>query len=178
MDDIEDALDLLFNHPNVGPFIGRQLIQRLVKSNPSPEYVARVTAAFDGDVTGVRGDMGAVIKAILLDPEAAAPGDIAVAGRLREPLVRYIAMVRQLNPSAEDGRFFNNGYLQQFLLRQHPLSSPSVFNFFLPSYVPIGILDDAGLVGPEFQITDSPSIVSITNLIDCPFFFTQRWFLV
>ncbi len=164
--DIRDALDNLFNHANVGPFIGKLLIQRLVTSNPSPAYVARVTAAFNGDNTGVRGDMQAVIRAILTDPEAAVAPDSTLGGRLKEPLVRYIAMIRQLNAQAEDGLFYDNGYLQQFLLDQHPLSSPSVFNFFLPSHSPAGELADAGLVAPEFQITDATTVVGITNLVE------------
>jgi uncharacterized protein (DUF1800 family) len=164
--DISDALDNLFNHPNVGPFIGKQLIQRLVSSNPSPDYVARVSSAFNGDQTGVRGDMAAVFKAILTDGEAQAPTNTIHAGRLREPLVRYIAMLRQLNATAEDGLFYSQGFTQQFLLRQHPLSAPSVFNFFLPAHSPTGPLADAQLVAPEFQITDSSSVVTMTNVID------------
>ncbi len=164
LEDISSALDNLFNHPNVGPFIGKQLIQRLVTSNPSPEYVERVTAAFNGDVTGVRGDMRAVIRAILTDAEAQAPATDS-SGRLREPLLRFISMARQLHASAEDGLFYNNGYLQQFFLRQHPLSSPSVFNFYQPGHSPAGELSAAGLVGPEFQITDASTVVNMTNLI-------------
>lgn len=164
--DIDDALDNLFNHPNVGPFIGKQLIQRLVTSNPTPEYVARITAVFNGDTSGVRGDMAAVIKAILLDSEAQEPFDATLAGRLREPLVRYTSMLRQLNATAADGLFYSHGFFQQYVLRQHPLSAASVFNFYLPSHSPPGDLADAGLVAPEFQITDSSSIVNLTNLID------------
>jgi uncharacterized protein (DUF1800 family) len=164
--DIQAAIDNLFNHSNVGPFIGKQLIQRLVTSNPSPDYIARVTAAFNGDATGVRGDMRAVLRAILTDDEAAIAPSGQLGGRLREPLVRFVSMARQLNATAEDGLFYNNGYLQQFLLRQHPLSSPSVFNFFLPGHSPAGELAAANLVAPEFQITDSTTIVSMTNLVE------------
>ncbi len=165
LEDINEALDNLFNHPNVGPFIGKQLIQRLVTSNPSPDYVARVTAAFN-DTNGVRGDMQGVLRAILTDPEALEAPSLSSGGRLREPLVRFISMARQLNATAEDGRFYNNGFLQQFFLRQHPLSAPSVFNFYLPGHSPAGALADAGLVAPEFQITDSTTIVAMSNLID------------
>lgn len=165
MEDIDAALDNLFNHPNVGPFIGKQLIQRLVTSNPSPAYVSRVTAAFN-DTNGVRGDMRAVVRAVLTDPEASNPPRPDEDGRLREPLVRFISMARQLNATAEDGLFYNNGFLQQFFLRQHPLSAPSVFNFYLPNHSPAGALADAGLVAPEFQITDSTTIVAMTNLVD------------
>jgi hypothetical protein len=111
--------------------------------------------------------MQAVIRAILLDPEAAAPANpIATFGKLREPVVRYAAMLRQLGATSDDGFIFNSGYLLQELGKQHPLSSPSVFNFFLPAHSPAGEIADAGLVAPEFQIVTSTSVVGLTNLID------------
>ena len=135
LQDINDAIDNLFNHPNVGPFIGKQLIQRLVTSNPSSAYVDRVARAFNGDTTGVRGDMQAVIRAVLLDPEAVAPPDTtADFGKLREPVVRYASLLRQFGANSADGFIANTGYVLQALARQHPLSSPSVFNFFLPAH--------------------------------------------
>ena len=165
--DIEAALDNLFNHPNVGPFIGKQLIQRLVTSNPSPAYVERVARAFNGDSTGIRGDMRAVIRAVLLDSEANAVPDItAEFGKLREPVVRYASLLRQLGATSNDGFIANTGYFLQELGKQHPLSAPSVFNFFLPAHSPSGEIADAGLVAPEFQITTSNSIVGMSNLID------------
>ncbi len=171
--DIEDAIDNLFYHPNVGPFIGKQLIQRLVTSNPSPEYVARVAKVFNGepgstgDPSGVRGDMQAVIKAILLDPEAntsEVPDNYF--GKLREPLLRYTSLLRQFNASSADGFFANLGLYVQELARQHPLSAPSVFNFYQPGYSPPGTVSESGLVAPEFQVTNSSSIVGISNLAD------------
>lgn len=171
IEDVDSAIDNLFNHPNVGPFIGRQLIQRLVSSNPSPAYISRVTAAFNGDDTGVRGDMKAVWRAVLLDPEALAPtGSVANFGKLREPLLRAIALLRQFNVSSPDGFYASTGRFLQDLLGQHPLSSPSVFNFFQPDHQPVGELAEAGLVAPEFQITDSGSIVDISNLVDIVLF--------
>lgn len=165
--DIESAIDNLFNHPNVGPFIGKQLIQRLVTSNPSPAYVERVARVFNGDVSGVRGDMQAVLRAVLLDPEATAPtGTLAQFGKLREPVVRYTALLRQFNATSSDGFIANSGYFVQFLGKQHPLSAPSVFNFYLPSHSPSGEIADANLVAPEFQITTSNSIVGVSNLLD------------
>lgn len=165
--DLEAALDNLFMHPNVGPFIGRRLIQRLVTSNPSPDYVRRVAAVFDDDGTCTRGNLFAVVKAILLDPEALAlPDPEGTGGKLREPLLRYIAMLRQLGVTSSDGFFANNGFLVEFLLQQHPLSAPSVFNFFLPDHSPAGALADARLVAPEFQITTTNTIVNVTNLVD------------
>ena len=164
MQDIEAAIDNLFNHPNVGPFIGKQLIQRLVTSNPSPAYVERVARAFNGDSTGVRGDMRAVIRAVLLDVEASAAA--ADFGKLREPVVRYASILRQFGATSDDGFIANTGYFLQELGKQHPLSAPSVFNFFLPAHAPAGEIADAGLVAPEFQITTSNSIVGLSNLID------------
>jgi uncharacterized protein (DUF1800 family) len=158
-EDIEDAIDNLFNHPNVGPFIGRQLIQRLVTSNPSPAYVARVTAAFDGDGSTPRGDMVAVLRAILLDPEA------ETGIKLREPFLRYVALNRGLDVRSGDGTFPGLGYVGQFLTQQNVLSAPSVFNFYLPVFSPAGELSDAGLVAPEFQITNASTIVGVTNLL-------------
>ncbi|RMF94855.1 MAG: DUF1800 domain-containing protein [Gammaproteobacteria bacterium] len=167
MQDIEQAIDVLFNHPNTGPFIGRQLIQRLVTSNPSPAYVERVARAFNGDATGLRGDMRAVIRAVLLDPEAEAGEAVRPDfGKLREPVVRYAGALRQLHARSDDGFIGISGYLLEELGRQHPLSAPSVFNFFLPSHSPAGELADAGLVAPEFEITTSSSIVGVTNLAD------------
>ena len=167
MQDLEDAIDNLFNHPNTGPFIGKQLIQRLVTSNPSPAYIARVSAAFNGDNTGVRGDMKAVLRAILFDPDAVAdPGTDPRAGKLREPLLRALALLRQFGVNSPDGFYANTGLLMENLLHQHPLSSPSVFNFFLPSHSPVGAIAAANMVAPEFQITNSSTIVAISNLVD------------
>jgi uncharacterized protein (DUF1800 family) len=167
LQDIDAAIDNLFNHPNVGPFIGKQLIQRLVTSNPSPAYIERVARAFNGDSTGVRGDMRAVVRAVLLDPEAAAATTtMAEFGKLREPVVRYASILRQFGANSEDGFIANTGYFIQELGKQHPLSAPSVFNFFLPVHSPAGEIAAAGLVAPEFQITTSNSIVGISNLID------------
>jgi len=166
MADIERAIDNLFEHPNVGPFIGRQLIQRLVSSNPSPDYVARVTAAFNDNGAGLRGDMRAVLRAVLLDPEArAGPDPDATRGKLREPLLRYTAMLRQLGVMMPDGFYANLGYAFQRQAGQHPLSAPSVFNFYLPTHQPIGAFADQGLVAPELQITNSNTIVELSNLL-------------
>ncbi len=159
MEDIEDAIDNLFNHENVAPFIGRLLIQRLVTSHPSPEYVARVSAAFAGDGTTPRGDMRTVIRAILTDPEA------SEGIRLREPFRRYIALNRTLGARSEEGIFPGLGFVAQYLTQQHVLSAPSVFNFYLPAFSPAGPLGDDGLHAPEFQITNASTIVGVTNLI-------------
>jgi len=165
-EDIRQALDVLFAHPNVGPFIGRRLIQRLVTSNPSPAYVARVAAAFDGDGVTPRGDMKAVIRAVLTDPEVLAPADpTTTRAKLQEPVLRYLALARQFNARTDGGFFAVSGFLSQEALQQHPLSAPSVFNFYLPDHSPQGPISSAGLVAPEFQITTDSTVVNFSNLV-------------
>jgi len=160
LQDIDAAIDNLFNHPNVGPFIGRLLIQRLVTSNPSPAYIARVAAAFAGNGTTIpRGDMQHVLRAVLLDPEA------ATGIRLREPFLRFVALNRIAHATSDDGTYPGLAYLAQFLLQQHVLSSPSVFNFYSPNFAPAGELGAAGRVAPEFQITTDSTIVGVTDLM-------------
>ncbi len=159
MQDIDAAVDNLFNHPNVGPFIGRLLIQRLVTSNPSPSYIGRVSAAFAGNGSVPRGDMETVLRAVLEDPEAAS------GIRLREPFLRYVAMHRTLHATSADGTYPALGYIGQFLLQQNVLSSPSVFNFYSPNFSPAGELGQAGKVAPEMQITTDSTIVGYANLV-------------
>lgn len=168
MADINDAIDHLFNHQNVGPFIGTRLIQRLVTSNPSPEYVARVTAVFNDNGAGVRGDFKAVIRAILTDKEARDCSLIGDPhhGMLREPLVRYTHISRAFNAASTSGRYNNSLYDFRMLAGQSPLGSPTVFNFFRPDYQPIGPVEQAGLVAPEFQITNSQTVLGYANLVD------------
>ena len=166
LEDLDDAIDGLAAHPNVGPFLGRRLIQLLVTSNPSPAYVARVAAAFDGDGAEPRGDLERTLRAVLLDPEAlAAPGSGAPgAGKLREPFLRYLALHRALGARSADGRWAVVGGVVQALTGQYPLSAPSVFNFYQPDFAPAGPIAEAGLVAPEFQITTDPTIVGVSNL--------------
>jgi uncharacterized protein (DUF1800 family) len=166
--DMALALDTLFNHPNAGPFFGRQLIQRLVTSNPSPAYVGRVAAAFANNGSGVRGDMQAVIRAVLLDPDALAPAGTSLrTGKLREPLVRLGNWMRAFH--AKDAALqYRIYYLSDPLsgLGQNPMNAPSVFNYFRPSYVPPNsALATAGLVAPEMQITSEPSVTGYLNFM-------------
>jgi uncharacterized protein (DUF1800 family) len=163
------ALDRLFQHPNVGPFIGRQLIQRLVTSNPSPAYVTRVAAAFADNGSGVRGDLRAVIAAILLDPEARAapdPGNLG-QGKLREPVVRLAHWMRSFNAGSVSGRFLMSTLDDPLTaLGQTPLRAPNVFNFYRPGYIPPNTaLANAGLAAPEMQITGEPSVVGYLNFM-------------
>ena len=176
MEDIEMAVDSLFNHPNVGPFIGRQLIQRLTTSNPSPAYIERVTDAFNGTTTGVRGDMKAVVRAILLDPEVTNPPTPNSFGKLREPVLRLTALGRQFNAVCDDGLFYNNGYTMNYHGQQHPLNAPSVFNFYSPFHTPAGTLAENNLVAPEFQITNATTVINMVNLIDLGIFHEDQLF--
>jgi len=165
--DIDRALDVIFNHPNVGPFIGRLLIQRLVTSNPSIGYVSRVAEAFNGggphNPGGVRGDMQSVIRAILLDEEARDADMLADSehGMLRENYLRYVGLARAFNASSTSGNYPIYWVNRQF--GQQPLNSPSVFNFFSPEYQPLGDIRNAGLVAPEFQILTAVTGITIPN---------------
>lgn len=157
--DLNDALDAIFANPNVAPFIGRQLIQHLVTSNPSPAYVARVTAAFDNNGAGVRGDMRAVLRAILLDPEAR--GDIKTAsdyGKLREPVLLLTGVVRALN-GASDGVYLLG---QSSAMGQNVFQPPSVFNFYPPNFPAPGTTLD----GPPFKIMLTGTILNRANFVD------------
>jgi uncharacterized protein (DUF1800 family) len=167
--DLKVALDTLFHHPNVGPFIGRQLIQRLVTSNPSPAYVARVAAAFDDNGKGVRGDMSAVVRAILLDPEAR---DATLAsdpgfGKVREPVVRLAHWARAFDATSKSGRWLIPPTNANTSLGQAALMSPSVFNFYRPGYSPPATRISAeGLVAPEFQIVDEVTVAGYLNTME------------
>ncbi len=164
------ALDTLFNHANVGPFIARQLIQRLVTSNPSPAYIGRVAAAFANDGTGVRGNLRAVLRALLLDTEArdmAAARANAGAGKLREPVLRFTQWARAANVASASGQWrLGNLSDPATRLGQSPLHSPSVFNFYRPGYVPPNTaLATAAQVAPEFQITTESSVAGYLNFM-------------
>lgn len=163
--DIQQAIDHLFNHPNVGPFIAFKLIQNLVKSNPSPQYVNRVANAFNDNGSGVRGDMKAVVRAILLDSEAR---DCSVlqdpnSGKMREPVLRYTQVMRALQSDSPDGYYWNDGFSYYDQTKQIPLRAPSVFNFFLPDHQPVGDFAEQGLFAPEFQLFNSQSSIGYVN---------------
>ncbi len=164
---LQQALDAIAAHPNVGPFIGRQLIQRLVSSNPSAAYVGRVAAVFNNNGSGVRGDLKAVLRAVLLDSEARrapAAGD-TTRGMLREPIVRFVQWARTFGVTSPTD-LWNVGNLSDPATRlgQSPLRSPSVFNFFRPGYVPPNsALGTQGITAPEFQITNESTVVGWAN---------------
>jgi len=166
---LKTALDALFNHPNTGPFIARQLIQRFVTSNPSPAYVTRVAAAFADNGQRVRGDMKAVLRALLLDTEARSDRSASQPnwGKLREPVLRLANWARAFGATSVSGRYsIRNVADPSTALGQNPLRSPSVFNFFRPGYVPPNTaIAAAGLVAPEFQITGENSAAGYLNFM-------------
>ncbi|MFT3812843.1 MAG: DUF1800 domain-containing protein [Acidovorax sp.] len=165
---LKTALDTLFNHPNVGPFFGRQLIQRLVTSNPSPGYVARVAAAFANNGSGARGDMKAVLNAVLLDPEARGAAGLSslLFGRLREPMLRFVQWGRTFGIASARGTWkIGDASDPATRLAQSPLRSPSVFNFFRPGYVPPFAGLASGMVAPEFQIVTETSVSGFLNFM-------------
>lgn len=165
--DINDALDNLFDHPNIAPFISRILIQRLVTSNPTPGYIGRVAAKFNDNGNGVKGDMKAVIKAILLDTEARSCDNIDNVnyGRLREPFIRYVQINRAFDASTMSGNYRNNMDVVQEQVEQKPFTSPSVFNFYQNDYQPIGLIEQGGFVAPEFQITNTQTMTGYINAL-------------
>ncbi|HKV39144.1 MAG TPA: DUF1800 family protein [Blastocatellia bacterium] len=156
--DLDGALDVIFNHPNVGPFVATRLIRALVTSNPSPAYITHVASAFNDNGQGVRGDMKAVIRAVLLDPEARNDSPPSNFGRLRTPMQHTIAMIRALN--IPPGPASNFGYLF-YGMGEGMLDAPSVFGHYSPFFhVPT-----TGLFGPEFQIYTPSEAINRANFL-------------
>jgi uncharacterized protein (DUF1800 family) len=173
------ALDTLFKHPNVGPFFGRQLIQRLVTSNPSPGYVGRVAAAFANNGQGVRGDMQALIAAVLLDDEARGEDSLTSPnhGKLREPALRIVQWAKTFRLSSKAGswKFGLPSGDPTFDFGQRLFWAPSVFNFFRPGFVPPGTaLATTGGTAPEFQIINEASVAQYANALTL-FVFEGPW---
>jgi uncharacterized protein (DUF1800 family) len=193
--DLNAALDNIFNHPNVGPFISKLLIQRLITSNPTPNYVARVATVFNDNGSGIRGDLAAVISAILLDDEALnGHKTLPAFGKLKEPLLRLTHVYRafDLQPNIQQGSFWEhelcgrNQYPVYVIgdswthlagldkeIGQAALRSPSVFNFYRPDYSPAGISSGEGLIAPEFQLASENFVVNTANLINYSLFWAE-----
>jgi uncharacterized protein (DUF1800 family) len=166
-DALRIALDALFNHANTGPFFAKQMIQRLITSNPSPAYVQRVATVFNNNGVNIRGDMKAVWRAILTDTEARTLLNNTIAGKLREPIVRLTQIARTFNVSSSNGKWeiydLSNADTG---LGQAPLRSPSVFNFFRPGYVPPNTaLATQALLAPEFQLHNETSTAGYINMV-------------
>lgn len=163
--DISDAIDNLFNHQNVGPFISTLLIKRLVKSNPSPQYVERVATAFNDNGSGVRGDMKAVVKAILMDTEARS-GEAMLnqsASRAKEPMQKMLAFARSMPLVVEDNRYWNLTWDFANATGQGLMNSPTVFNFYPPNFEPLGEYADLELTAPELKLHNTSSSVNYMN---------------
>ncbi len=167
--DVQDAINHLVEHPNTAPFISRRLIQRLVTSNPSSAYVGRVAAIFVNNGLGVRGDLLAVVKAILLDAEARDTSYITVAthGKLQEPFLRLTQVLRafKYNVGTSTLPYDFGGNFTENTMGQFPLGAPTVFNFYSPDFAPEGAIETAGLVAPEFQILNSVYSVTFPNAL-------------
>jgi uncharacterized protein (DUF1800 family) len=160
--DLDQALDILFNHPNVGPFVSKQLIQQFVTSNPSPAYVTAVTAVFNNNGGGVRGDLAAVIRAVLTHPEAdlSSPN----SGKLSEPALFVVSQLRALNASVTDHPFMSDKAEE---MGQKVFYPPSVFSYYSPGYRVRGTAGPTGLPvgGPEFQILTSVTALVRVNFV-------------
>lgn len=164
------ALDTLFHHPNVGPFFSRQMIQRLVTSDPSPAYVERVARVFNNNGKGVRGDLGAVFKAILLDEHAIGSATLQspTFGKLREPMMRVAQWAHTFKVQSQTGtwKMGSPTWSAEESLAQSPLMAPSVFNFFRPGYIPPGTpLTARNATAPEFQLVNESTVASYINYL-------------
>jgi uncharacterized protein (DUF1800 family) len=177
MQDIESAIDNLFNHQNTGPLISRLLIQRLVCSNPSPEYIGRVAAKFANNGANIRGDMAAVIKQILLDEEARNydKSKEPTFGKMREPYLTLLNYAKTFNAQPVSGDYHEGNQFYEYYL-QEPFMSPSVFNFYSPNFRPPGQLTEMGKFAPEFQIlTAVTAIQAPNNLLNSIENYITRW---
>ena len=159
--DLSAALDNIFNRPNVGPFLAIRLIQRLVTSNPSPGYIDRVASVFNDNGSGVRGDLAAVVRAILMDDEARPEMPMELDGKIKEPIIRLTQLWRAYDATSRSGRFpIIYAYI---VFGQGPLQSSTVFNFFSPFYAPPGEIRDNNLVAPELEIATEYLNTYVTN---------------
>lgn len=161
---IETLIDTLYLHPNVPPMMARQLIQRLTTSNPSPGYIERVAARFEDDGNGVRGNLGAVVRAILLDPEARAEPPHPHFGKLREPMLGITALWRAFQVQRGSTQAYGLFNPERFF-PQRPLGADSVFNFYEPDFQQPGEIADAGLFSPEFQILNESTTISSADAL-------------
>jgi uncharacterized protein (DUF1800 family) len=170
--DMDAAIDNIYFHQNVGPFICKQLIQRLITSNPSPAYVGRCVAKFNNDGSGgavIRGNMQAVWRTIVMDPEARSPGLVRDTqfGKAREPVIRFNTMIRALNGKATSTRFrFTDTSSADSALGESPYRAGSVFNFYAPDYVPQGDFTLRHQTAPELQILTTTSAVGGNNYLN------------
>lgn len=169
MADIQQAIDALFNHENVGPFISKRLIQQLVKSNPTKQYIKRVATIFNDNGQGIRGDLSAVLRAILLDPEARECEwiDNEKSGKLKQPLEKWTSLFSAFDISSPSGKlWFRDFQLIYDKVEQSFLAAPSVFNFFSPFYAEDNYVSPNEMVSPEFEILHSVSAIHYLNTME------------
>jgi uncharacterized protein (DUF1800 family) len=168
MEEIELAIEMLTNHPNTPPFFCKKLIQLLVSSNPSPAYISDVAKVFVDNGSGERGDMLAVIKAILLHDEARTceAQNMPTHGRLRAPAQRYLHFAKSIQLDLYQSLSWPHQGLFQSSTGHMPFSSPSVFNFYLPDFQANGPIADAGLLSPEFEVHNSTTAIGFFNELD------------
>lgn len=172
--EIEFAVNHLCAHSNVGPFIGYRLIQRLVKSNPTAAYISRISSVWNDNGSGIRGDLGAVVKAILMDPEARNCSWQSKwrNSKMKEPMMRYLQFARAVEKENGNNFYWNVNYQFRENALQEILYAPTVFNFFTPDYAPVGGISEANLVAPEFKIHDSRSSIGYMNQVNL---WVQDW---
>ncbi len=158
-EELDLALDAVFNHPNVPPFVSKRLIQRLVTSNPTPAYIERVATVFADNGQGVRGDLAAVVRSILLDDEALTGHKLRpdVFGKLKEPVIKVASIWRAFDARGQYGKLRYSGVYADFL--QSPYSAPSVFNFYSAKYRPPGEIGKRNLFAPEAQILNDTTVL-------------------
>lgn len=166
-DDIRQAIYGLVNHPSCAPFISKRLIQAYTSSNPSKAYIKRVAKVFKR----TDGDLGEVLKAILLDDEA------ATGEKMKEPMLRVIQTLRAFGANNRSGKLWGTGFMLEEHLKQHPFSAPSVFNFFLPDYAPHGAIEKSNKVAPEFQLMNSATSIDYVNFM-YDFYFGHAYLMV
>jgi uncharacterized protein (DUF1800 family) len=174
--DIEQTIDNIFYHPNVGPFIASQMIQRMVTSNPTKAYVARIANIFNNNGNNIRGDMKAVVKAILLDDEARSPTAASQIyfGKFREPVLKFTQLHRAFNAASSSGYYAIYGTENSDTLNQAPWRPPSVFNYYSPEFQPTGATmykdfsathKDTFLYAPESEITNTSSVAGFSDFV-------------
>jgi uncharacterized protein (DUF1800 family) len=169
--DIKKAINILFNEQNCAVFVSKKLIQHLTTSNPSKRYIKDVVSVFEDNGKGKRGDLQAVVTAILLHKEASS------GTKMKEPMLRATQILRAFGASNESDRLWGSGFVLEDSIRQHPLSAPSVFNFFQSDYSPHGEIKKSGLVAPEFGMMDSATSIAYVNLM-YQWFFGEYYMMV
>jgi uncharacterized protein (DUF1800 family) len=169
MEDIKMAIRTLVDHPNTPPFICKQLIQKFVTSNPGPQYVKDIADVFVNNGSGVRGDLGAVVKAMLLHPEARSCEIMSspTHGKLQEPFIRYMDLMHSIDLIPDqDKNILYNGHRLEGEIKVDIFYASTVFNFYRPDYQPLGEIRDRGLYGPEFQLHDSKNSINLMSVFD------------